>query len=149
MTDKSMDAAICCFVFVNVSHAERIQRLTREVHRVLRPGGRFIVLDVHPDSTGIQFAGHRNGLLGETYRDGQLRPAVLGPPDTAQMHLIDYHWSRASYRDFLQSAGFKDLREQAPVLADARDLAELRLLAGPWIAERHWPPFLLITGHKH
>jgi ubiquinone/menaquinone biosynthesis C-methylase UbiE len=53
LTDKSMDAAICCLVLVNVSHAERIQRLTREVHRVLRPGGRFIVLDVQtaPESS--------------------------------------------------------------------------------------------------
>jgi hypothetical protein len=60
LPDGGMDAAMSCFVFIVLSSREQLRAIAGEVWRVLRPGGRFVVLDPHPDSVGIRFS---TGLL--------------------------------------------------------------------------------------
>jgi ubiquinone/menaquinone biosynthesis C-methylase UbiE len=56
LADGSMDAAMSCFVFIVLPAREQLRAIAAEVWRVLRPGGRFVVLDPHPDHLGIQFS---------------------------------------------------------------------------------------------
>ena len=55
-----MDAAMSCFVFIVLPSREQLRAIAAEVWRVLRPGGRFTVLDSHPDHVGMRFS---TGLL--------------------------------------------------------------------------------------
>lgn len=48
LADGSVDAAMACFVFVTAGEIADLHEIAAETHRVLRPGGRFAVLDANP-----------------------------------------------------------------------------------------------------
>jgi len=74
LADESIDAAMTCFVFVVLPSREQLRAIVAEVWRVLRPGGRFVILDPHPDQVGVQFCSFRSGEPGVTYQEGGSAP---------------------------------------------------------------------------
>ena len=71
LKDGSIDAAMSCFVFIVLPSREQLRAIAAEIWRVLRPGGRFVVLDPHPDHVGIRFStGLLRGDPGAAYYDG-------------------------------------------------------------------------------
>jgi SAM-dependent methyltransferase len=148
LDDASVDAALCCFVFITIPELDTIRTLVGEVYRVLRPGGRFSVLEVHPASTGVRFAAFQVGEAGRTYRDGELKRTQLFVGDEA-VDLVDVHWSEPVIAEALTGGGFVDVTREEPVLADAADLADpARVGRVAWDHERTTPPFLILTCTK-
>ena len=148
LTDGSMNAAMSCFVFIVLPSREQLRAIAAEVWRVLRPGGRFAVLDPHPDSVGIRFS---NGLLrGEpeaAYEDADPLVARLLLTNGKWLELSDYFWSARTYHEVLAEVGFTDLQVEAPVLADAYGLADpADLNAYDYVVERTRAPMMLIHG---
>lgn len=149
LADSSVDAAMSCFVFVVLPSREQLRAIAAEAWRVLRPGGRFVVLDPHPDHVGVQFATFRSGEPGVTYQDGDPRRARLLLTNGEWLELSDCFWSSRTYQEVLAEVGFTDLRAEAPLLADAYGLADpADLDAWDYDAERTRAPFLLIHGCK-
>lgn len=149
LPDASVDVAMCCFVFIVLPAREQLLEIAAEVCRVLRPGGRFVLLDPHPDHTGVPFTTFRCGEPGVSYRDGDPRQARLLLTDGSWLELADFYWSAHTYRQVLSDAGFTDLRTEAPTLADAQDLADpADLAAWDYQAERTRPPLLLCHGRR-
>jgi len=70
LPDARVDAAMSCFVFVVLPSREQLRAVADEVWRVLRPGGRFVVLDPHPDQVGVQFSTFCTGEPGVAYQEG-------------------------------------------------------------------------------
>jgi len=149
LADASFDAAMSCYVFINIGDAAELQGIASEVFRVLLPGGRYAVLDTNPATTGIQFSTFLNGEPGRDYTAGARRAVILDRPDGTTMTLVDYHWPRQTYLDVFREAGFHDVTCAEPLLGDSggqppppaggnRDLA----------AEAVHPPFLIVTGVK-
>lgn len=149
LADASIDAAMSCYVFINIGDVAELQGIASEVFRVLRPGGRYAVLDTNPATTGIQFSTFRSGEPDRSYAAGAQRSVVLDRPDGTTMTLLDYHWPRQTYLDIFGEAGFHGVTCAEPLLADLgnpqgqpagvdRDLA----------AEAVHPPFLIVTGVK-
>lgn len=64
LADGSIDAAMTCFVFVALPSREQLRAIAAEVWRVLRPGGRCVVLDPNPDQIGVQFSTHAPEIQG-------------------------------------------------------------------------------------
>jgi ubiquinone/menaquinone biosynthesis C-methylase UbiE len=148
LADGSMDAAMSCFVFIVLPSREQLRAIAAEVWRVLRPGGRFAVLDPHPDSLGIRFS---TGLLrGEpevAYHDGDPLVARLLLTNGEWLELSDYFWSARTYHEVLAEVGFTDLQVESPVLADAYELADpADLNAYDYDIERTRAPMMLIHG---
>lgn len=147
LADRSVDAAMTCFVFVVLPSREQLRAIAAEVWRVLRPGGRFVILDPHPDQVGVQFSTLRSGEPGVTYQDGDPRLARLLLTNGEWLELSDYFWSARTYHEVLAEVGFTDLRTEAPLLADAHGLADpADLNAWDYDAERTQAPVILIHG---
>ncbi|RKT54163.1 class I SAM-dependent methyltransferase [Saccharothrix australiensis] len=144
LPDDSVDAAMCCFVFVTVGDPDRLRAITAEVHRVLRPGGRFAVLDTNPDTTGIRFSTFRTGEPATRYEPGQQRRTVLYLPDGGALRLLDHHWPRDTCRDLLAEAGFRDVDSITPLLGDT----DRPPPGAEHPAEAVHPPFLITAATK-
>lgn len=130
--DRSVVAAWAAFVYVCEPDLAVLERLTAEVHRVLRPGGRFTVLDSNPDTTGVAFDGLRQGEPGVRYRAGQRMPVDLRRRDGRWTRIADVHWPTRTYLDLLSGAGFADLAVRRPGVTaeDGRQAAPFMLVTG-------------------
>ncbi|HET9898409.1 MAG TPA: methyltransferase domain-containing protein [Streptosporangiaceae bacterium] len=149
LADASFEAAMSCYVFINIGDIAEIQRIASEVFRVLRPGGRYAVLDTNPATTGIQFSTFLSGEPGRSYAAGAQRSVILDRPDGTTMTLLDYHWPRQTYLDVFAEAGFHDVRCTEPLLGDVRLRQGQRAGARPDLtAEAVHPPFLIVSGVK-
>ena len=149
LADRSVDAAMSCFVFVVQPFREQLQAIAAEIWRVLRPGGRFVVLDPHPDYVGVQFSTVRSGEPEVTYQDGDPRPARILLTNGDWLELSNYFWSSRTYQDVLTEVGFTDLQVAAPLLADACGLADpADLNAQDYNAERTHAPVILVHGRR-
>lgn len=143
LADDSIDAAMSCYVFINVGEVPVLHEIAAEVHRVLRPGARYAVLDTNPATTGVCFSTFRSGEPGRSYAPGERRQVLLDQPGGGEpLELIDHHWPRQTYLDVLAEAGFTDLTVDEPLLTDPS------ALPGPNPAEANRPPFLIVTGVK-
>ncbi|MCY9514137.1 class I SAM-dependent methyltransferase [Paenibacillus apiarius] len=152
LEDNSVYGAMTCYVFINTSSQERIQRIMREIHRVLAPGAPYAILDTHPDSTGIEFSTFRNGVPGKKYKHGEARQEWLHLPEREDMILHDFHWPKEMYRQLLQEVGFKNIECLEPTLQHI-PLGELREIEqasqfDQWKMERDYPPFLIYRAVK-
>lgn len=143
--DESIDAAMCCYVFINVPSLDTIRAIAAEVRRVVRPGGRFAVLDTNPDTTGVQFSTFRSGEPGRRYATGEQREVVLTTPE-GELVLLDYHWPKEVYVDVLTGAGFHSVETIEPRLDDALRCGVAEAPERSWDAERERPPFAVFVA---
>jgi ubiquinone/menaquinone biosynthesis C-methylase UbiE len=136
--DGSIDAAMACFVFINVPDVAELDAIANAVHRVLRPGGRFVLMDSNPDAVGVRFTTFQTGEPGRAYAAGEARRVQLHDPET-QLEIIDYHWPSVTYERVLKRAGFARVSMRRPLLAT-------RSARAP--AESRHPPLLIVTAEK-
>ncbi|SHG57953.1 class I SAM-dependent methyltransferase [Streptoalloteichus hindustanus] len=148
LADGSVDAAISCFVFVCVPARADLRAILGEIHRVLRPGGRFTLLTPNPDETGLVRHSARFGEPHTHYASGDPVPVSLRKHD-GWMDIVDTHWSTATFRELFEEAGFRIVAEERPLAADARDVVDAELVENaPWVDEHRVGPFLLLTGAR-
>ncbi|RAW89277.1 class I SAM-dependent methyltransferase [Photorhabdus laumondii] len=137
--DNTFDAAICCYVFVTNSEKSDLLKIAKEVHRTLKPGGIFYVLDTNPDSCGIKFRSFMSGDLNKKYNDGEIKPVYLELPNGTIFKISDTHWHKDTYYQILNEAGFKTIElfehNDADALEDTGDL-------------RCYPPFAMFKATK-
>ncbi|MFJ8011441.1 class I SAM-dependent methyltransferase [Streptomyces sp. NPDC096339] len=149
LDDASVDAAMCNFVFVCVPHRDQARAIAAEVHRVLRPGGRFAILNAHPLHTGVTFDSFRIGRPGATYRAGEPMPVRLRQTDGTWVDIVDTYWPAESYHAMLRESGFARTWQTVPLPADAQRWHASDVTAERrWTTERTTPPFLVVIGEK-
>ncbi|WP_433871802.1 class I SAM-dependent methyltransferase [Saccharopolyspora sp. CA-218241] len=150
--DGSVDAALAAFVFVCEPDLAVLRRTAAEVFRVLRPGGRWVVLDSNPETTGVDFDGLRQGEPGVDYAAGRPMPVDMPRRDGTSARIWDVFWPTRTYRELLEGAGFTGVAVRAPVPAE--DVPPQSLLPPP-VAARAWrarhhrrAPFILVSGTR-
>ena len=147
LDDCSVDAAMSCYVFINVGNPAEIRAIAAEVYRVLRPGGRYTVLDTNPDTTGVRFSTFRSGEPGRVYTTGEQRQVVLYQPGGGVLELTDYHWPKQTYLEVFGVAGFSQVTVREPLLEGTEATSGVEP-DGSLPAETTRPPFLIVTGVK-
>lgn len=149
LKEGQIDAAMCCSVLTCVGSKEEILRICVDVHRTLKPGGIFAIMENNPATVGVQFSHVRCGEPGLEYDTGQQRKVYLRGHSGRIIEANVYHWSVEDYTGALVEAGFEDVLIVAPLLADAIGLAdEMDLARSSWEAERISAPYLTISGTK-
>lgn len=143
--DDSFDAAIICFVLINIDSKAEISTILQEIHRVLKPGGQLFVLDSNPRVAGVPFKTFQSGEPGVDYADGSLRKVTLQVPGIEEPFVIhDRNWAQETYVDLIREARFlgPSIYElTADALSDAGR-------QGLTLSERTHPPFLRLTAQK-
>ncbi|MFJ9586148.1 class I SAM-dependent methyltransferase [Streptomyces acidicola] len=77
IVDDDVDAVVCCLVYCTDPDDRRLADLTREIHRVLRPGAPYVLADLNPRAIGEAFSTLRYGEPGTVYADGDTVPTTL------------------------------------------------------------------------
>lgn len=100
----SIDCVITCFVFINNSNYQNIVKIFKEFERVLRKGGKLIILDSNPSAVGETFSTFTNGIAGDKYTEGEPKTQTLKIRGQKDLVLHDWYWSKASYLRWLNEA---------------------------------------------
>jgi|688.fasta_scaffold427891_2 ubiquinone/menaquinone biosynthesis C-methylase UbiE len=103
LADQSFDLAVS---YLNQCDLPDFQSNTREVFRVLRPGGRFVIANIHPMRSAMG-RWHRSSdgkkehvILDHYFAEGERQWQMMGLPFT------NFHRTLASYVQGFLSAGF-------------------------------------------
>ena len=138
LADSSFDHAVSNFVLCTIPTLQEILKIIKEIHRVLKKNGLFIIMNSNWErSNGREFISYKleycNNLL-----PGQRINAVLktDPPIIFE----DYFWSRENYTQLLQDCGFSIQTIEEPMA---------RLDQAPWMDEVTHPPFIIIVAKKN
>ncbi len=152
LKENSVDAAILCFVLLNLSSEQRIIRILTEIHRVLKSNASCIILETNPDAIGIKFATFQSGKSDYAYRYGQKREAWLYLPDGTITSLMGYYWPKSMYYNALKTSGFYKTEECLPILKnqDQRILENFQKKYKHYSTLNEWEtaPFILFRGFK-
>jgi WD40 repeat protein/SAM-dependent methyltransferase len=122
--NNSFDLVFSSFVFIEVSSMEEIARISREIRRVLRPGGRVVMVT-------SAIAGIEGNWVSFTY-DFPENGRNLAGGDIVKLQingtsvvLYDYYWSDEDFRRIFSDAGLAVVELHKP-MGHAEDPIEWR-----------------------
>lgn len=152
LADNSIDCAIICFVIINNGDENRIQKIINEVYRVLKPNGKFLILDSNPEAVGIKFTTFQNGDKKVKYTNGAAKKQFLKIDDEPDLVLNDYYWTKDFYEKVLSKAGFEVERVIESRIGDIPDNIkaefERKYQYSNWQNEVTQAPFIIFQVKK-
>lgn len=150
LADGGADAVMCNHVLASLPTAEAVLAVFREIRRILRPGGPFVLLATDPACSGTEYASLSIGDPGAAYAPGDELPVRLRRTDGSWQVMPNHAWPVDFYPALLERAGFGDLVQHRPTVEEALGLPGLvdaDLAAGrTWAAERAKPPLVITTA---
>lgn len=149
LPDGTVDAVMSTLVMATIPDVGMLERVIQEAHRVLRPGGRFVMLEGHPAGVGVKFTMKRPAVGPLPRRPGDSWPVLLKTVTGPYLEVVDYYWDLPTYLRLFEAAGFHDVHTTAPTLDLAEQAADPDdLAAATWDAERSCPPYVLVCGRR-
>lgn len=130
---NSLSAAFCGNVFPEFDNIMAITDSCTEIRRVLRPGGRFVVQTLNPDSIGCDYLSFRYLPVDWPVSGSPLTCLIKAEPP---IHVRDYFWTVDDYQSALRAAGFKINRIVFPT-------ANENTPESPWLDETRIAPDVL------
>ena len=104
LPDESVDGAVSLNVFIEIRTMDAMRRACKEVVRVLRREGVFIVMSASPAAFGHTFRSFGYPATGHL-QSGSLTRCIVTAPG-GQFCIDDTYWAEDDYRDALLQAGF-------------------------------------------
>ena len=133
--DSSLDGVMSNWVFVNIGTVEEMDTAAREIHRVLRPGGPFVMLVNNQEWVGRRASTYQNGKLGQTYCPGDEIVVTYFKSEDECIEFKDYYWPTETYCSVAKRAGFKEVFSYVPEL-NPHTIGEIKLLQGVGVFPR-------------
>ncbi len=151
--DNSLNGAMLCFVLLNLKSRLMIETILSTILHKLKPGAPCVILDTHPDSTGLSFTTFQSGLPNAGYHDSDTRPAWLFLPDRRKLVLEGCYWSQEAYLGMCKNSGYININLQAPILKHLPQerFATKKIYRKTNVektTEWHSPPYLILRGEK-
>ncbi|WP_328303053.1 class I SAM-dependent methyltransferase [Streptomyces sp. NBC_00435] len=147
LADASADAVMCNHVLASLPTEESVLGVFREIRRILRPGGPFVLLATDPACSGTEYASLRIGDPGRDYGPGDALSVRLRLTDGTWQVMPNHAWPVDVYPPLLERAGFREVVQQRPTVDEALALVAPDFAAGrTWSAERSRPPLVITTA---
>ena len=111
------DLAVGKYVLHYAKNRLELSRMCRSVYRNLKPGGRFVALVPDHDSgvpTDPKY-GFTAKVINPPLREGGTLEVTLYANDLPGVIFICRYWSKATYENALEQAGFRQIRWHKPV----------------------------------
>lgn len=104
LEDNSIDVSLAAHVFVEVASIEEMKQISSEVFRVLKKGGRFIIITNNSKAIGceyLSFGYPKNDHL----KSGEKIPCTIKKGKESFV-IDDYFWYEEDYKKTLKEVGF-------------------------------------------
>jgi ubiquinone/menaquinone biosynthesis C-methylase UbiE len=135
--DSVFDHAVANFVLCAIQDDDEIRKIIRELYRVLKPGGKFIVMNSNWEkSNGKEFVSFRLEYCENLSRGQRINAITKSNPPIV---FEDYFRSIETYVRFLTDAGFT---------VDGVDEPLATGTGARWIDELIFPPYYIIPAKK-
>jgi len=138
LPDSSFDHVVSNFVLCTIPSLHEIRKIIKEIHRVLKKNGVFIIMNSNWErSNGKEFISYKLEYC-KNLVPGQRVNAMLktDPPIIFE----DYFWSREDYTQSLLDCGFTIQTIEEPMAESDQ---------APWVDEVMHPPFIIFIAIKN
>lgn len=138
--DEVFDVVFSSFVLLMISSKGKMKALCREVFRVLKPNGAFIIItgNEYMHSPKMNWVSYETDFL-ENYDLKRGSPAKLMIKNNGTI-FNDYNWLDEDYVESLEVSGF-DVKEIISPKAPPDE--------ENWLSEREYSPFLIYVAKKN
>jgi len=115
------------WVFVDIGSVEEMDTAAREIYRVLKPGGPFVMLVNNEEDIGKRTSTYQNGKPGKTYNPGDEIMVTYFIKENECIEFKDYYWPIETYCSVMERAGFRKVTSYVPQL-NPRTIEEIESL---------------------
>jgi len=125
VADRTVDAALCANVFIEMGSIEQITAACREIARVLKPGAPLVVITTNPGALGANFLDYRYDPPSKDIKSGdRITCHIKGDKP---FDIQDYYWTEEDYRRTFIDAGFTVEAAELPTAEGEGWLDETRV----------------------
>ena len=125
--DDTLDGAMSNWVFVDIGSLEEMDTAAREIYRVLKPGGPFVMLVNNEEYIGKRTSTYQNGKPGKTYNPSDEIMVTYFIKENESIEFKDYYWPIETYCSVMERAGFREVTSYVPEL-NPRTIEEIEFL---------------------
>ena len=143
LTDSSFDFVVMNMVLLNVPEIDKVQKIFKEVSRILKESGQLIFSDLHPLALMIQNTSceSQTYLPGFSYfKDGSEYISKVKLTDGSEIEFGDIHWTLETYTRFLSDSNMRVCR-----IIEPRPVKE----APPFLKDYKIPEHIIFVCDKH
>lgn len=134
--DNSFDGAFCSFVFMEMENLDEINNAIREICRVLKPGGHFLLIVASEESArGHDYVSFHYPDKPKKLKSGDITKIII--KGRIPFTIEDHFWAEQDYVDSLENNGFEIEELYYPLPK-----------TGKWRDELNAPPHLIIRAKK-
>jgi ubiquinone/menaquinone biosynthesis C-methylase UbiE len=124
LPDESVDVAISTHVFVEIPTLEKMQKIVKELERVLKPGSPLILVSTNPASIGHNYKSYIYREK-EEIKSGDHITCIIKGDDPFEIY--DIYWTEEDYHHILESAGFIQIQATFPLAKGKHWLDETKV----------------------
>jgi len=132
-----LDSVISTFVFCNVASRSDIESALGEIYRVLKPGGKIVILNANWEHcNGMEFISYKFDSF-PSLEPGQKVTLML--KSSKPFSVVNYFWGEKDYTDALRKCGFGNIAARRPLGAGG---------GIAWMGEDKYPLYLIVSAVK-
>lgn len=146
--DNTFDYVMANWVFCTMGNPEEQYRNLNEIHRVLKDGGVFGLINNNPDNVGVRFNGFQNGVREKVYSLGdEIEVSLFSDgSDSPFIKVTDHYWTTEHYISLLERNGFTDISVKKDRMGEEH-AKKIRMFAQgnlKFNSENEYAPFVII-----
>lgn len=128
--DNTFDIVLSSFVHLEINSLDKVKQIEKEIYRVLKPNGIYLILTINPESWGNKYDSFSSELPKDFSGKSGRKVNVNMKTEKGKIQFQDYYWTVNDYAKILELAGFK-----------IHDIIKVK-------AEKEPQPFLIIKSTK-